>query len=86
MLTINIVIIFGAYLNRTRRSIVVQFTADLLGNGGSGGCGLLATVILGSQRQVNRTLERAATVEIVPIGEGFLLFELFLLYPGSGTR
>lgn len=74
-------------LNRTRRAIVDQVTADLLGNGGSGvGYGLLTAVIFVAQRKIDRTFERAAAVEIVPAAEGLLLFELLLLHPGNAAR
>lgn len=80
-------IIFSGNLNRTGRAVVYEFTADFLGNGGSGVCiGLLTAVILVAQGQLDRTFERAATVEIVPAVEGFLLFELLLLHSGDTTR
>lgn len=80
--------IFSGNLNRARRAIVDEFTADLLGNGGSGVVvdgGLLTAVIFVAQRQIDRAFERTATVEIVPAAEGLLLFELLLLHPGYAT-
>lgn len=84
--------IFGANLNRCRRAasgVVAVLAANLLRDGRRRGrrgvVGLLTAVILTTaERQIDRALQRAAAIEGgVPIAEGLLLLELFLLHSGD---